>query len=89
MSRARQAAYSTNDDQGISNLHAQTAARFADQDAARMKELDRIIESGSHCRYCGRRLADETMGKHPGICATSICKRRAKSAALYGKKGKR
>ncbi len=71
--------------QAISNLHAQTAARFADQDAARMRELEEIIRSGSHCRYCNRRLYDKSLGAHPGICGTPICRRRAERMIRYGR----
>jgi hypothetical protein len=72
--------------QATSALHAQTAARFADRDAKRMQELDETIRTGSHCRYCNRRLSDETLGKHPGICGTMACRRRAESMIRYGRK---
>jgi len=84
---ARQASYATEDEnQAISSLHAQTAARFADRDAARMRELEEIIRTGSHCRYCGARLSDKSLGAHPGICGTAICRRRAESMIRYGRR---
>jgi hypothetical protein len=84
---ARQASYAIEDEgQAISALHAQTAARYADRDAARMRELDRIIRTGAHCRYCGRKLSDKSLGAHPGICGTAICRRRAESMIRYGRK---
>ena len=83
----RQASYAIEDEgQATSALHAQTAARYADRDAARMRELDETIRTGSHCRYCNRRLSDKSLGAHPGICGTAICQRRAESMIRYGRR---
>ena len=84
---ARQAMDSILDEgQAISALHAQTAARYADRDAKRMQELNETIRTGSRCRYCNRRLSDETLDKHPGICATAACRRRAESMIRHERK---
>jgi hypothetical protein len=72
--------------QATSALHAQTAARYADRDAARMRELDDILRTGSRCRYCGRRLSAKSFEEHPGICGTFVCKRRAESMTRYGRR---
>jgi hypothetical protein len=69
-----------------SALHAQTAARYWDRDAARMQELNDIIRSGRYCRYCNRKLSDKSLGAHPGICGTSVCRKRAESAIRYARK---
>ncbi len=72
--------------QAISALHAQTAARYWDRDVARMQELNETIRTGSRCRYCNRRLSDKSLGAHPGICGTTICRRRAESMIRYGRR---
>ncbi len=82
---ARQAMDSILDEgQAISALHAQTAARYADRDAKRMAELNETIRTGSHCRYCHRKLSDKSLGEHPGICGTTACRSRAERLIRAG-----
>jgi hypothetical protein len=91
MNRARQATHTAdNESQGIANLHAQTAARFAKEDAARMELLNTIIRRRSICCYCSRRLSDKSLDMHPGVCGSAECLRKARVAILRArKKGKR
>ena len=53
---------------------AAVADRWAARDAARMAELTAALR----CRYCSRGLTDASVARHPGLCASRKCRRRAR-----------
>lgn len=63
-------------------IAARIAEVFADQDAARMRELDELIRRGGTCRYCSKVLTDASLERHPGVCGTGACRRRAEAEVL-------
>jgi hypothetical protein len=68
-------------------IAARIADVFAERDAARMRELDDLIRNGGTCRYCGTVLTDTSLERHPGLCGSTGCKRRAVADVLRDRAG--
>lgn len=64
----------------VGSLDARTSTAFDDDDRRRRTELDRLIRDEGHCRYCRKRISDDTMGRTPGVCGGRECRKKARAA---------
>lgn len=57
-------------------LAAMSTARFAEEDARRMAELDELIKL-DRCRYCGCSVQGSRTTPPSGVCSRKACKAKA------------
>lgn len=56
---------------------AMTSDRYEERDRTRMAELTERCGALGRCRHCGRKLADVTLERSPGVCSRAKCRRLA------------
>ncbi len=64
---------------GFDDLHL---AERQQTDEVRSLYLTQLIKRFGRCRYCGKKLSDEILGRTPGLCGAQLCRRRANREAL-------